>query len=77
MIDVTPFEGVVGIIVRDLFFILGDDDANLFSIGGAIKQQIARVNELLQLLRCKVIREIYRPFRDLSVLMKDMTKGFS
>ena len=47
LIDVTPFEEVVKIIVRDSLFIFGDDEASPLSAGGAIKQQSASANALL------------------------------
>ena len=57
LIGVTPFERVVGILVRDPPFILGDDKASPLSVGGAMKQLSAGVNSLLQLRRCEITRD--------------------
>ena len=70
LIDVTPFEGVVRIIVRAPLFILGDDEVSPLSAGGAIKQQSASVNVFLRLCRCEVMRDDSWPFRVLTVIVK-------
>ena len=70
LIDVTPFEGVVGIIVRDPLFILGYDEVSLLSVGDTIKQQSASVNGFL---RC-VLGDNSRPFG--ALIVKDTTNDF-
>ena len=67
LVDVTPFEEEGRIIVRNPLFILGDNEA---SVGGAIKQQNANVRTLLQLRRCGITRDDFRPFKVLVVLVE-------
>ena len=57
-------------------FHLGQWLRNTLSIGGAIKQQYARVNMLLQLCRCEVMRDDSRSFNALALLLKNTANGF-
>ena len=73
LINVTTFEEVIRSIA---LFILGDDEASPLSVDGAIEQQYAIVNALLQLHLCEVMRDDSQSFRALAVLVKGTMNSF-